>query len=59
MTATVQRDYGLLGPEGAVADAHGLVEAAWYAPIPRARLKQLMRRSDGPAIRDTVMWLGL
>jgi fatty acid desaturase len=60
MTTTVQRDYGLLGPEGAVADAHGLVGAAWYkVPIPRARLKQLMRRTDGPAIRDTVLWLCL
>ncbi len=60
MTATLHRDYGLLGPEGAVADAQGLVEAAWYkAPVPRARLKQLMRRSDGPAIRYTLLWLAL
>jgi fatty acid desaturase len=54
------RDYSLLGPEGPVAEAHGLVEAEWFqAPVPRARLKQLMRRSDGPAIRYTLVWLAL
>ena len=60
MTATLHRDYGLLGPEGSVADARGLVDAAWYkAPVPRDRLKQLMKRSNGPAIRDTLLWFAL
>ena len=27
--------------------------------IPRKRMKELMARSDGPAIRDTALWLGL
>ena len=60
MTATLHRDYGLLGPEGAVADGEGLVGAVWYkAPVPRARMKQLMQRSNGPAIRDTLLWFAL
>jgi fatty acid desaturase len=32
----------------------------WYrTPVPRARIKALMARRDGPAIIDTVIWLGL
>lgn len=27
--------------------------------VPRTRMKELMRRSDGPAIRDTVIRIGL
>ena len=38
----------------------GLVAAEWYHPeVARKRMKQLMRRSDGPALRDTALWLGL
>ena len=54
-----KRDYGLLGPEGLVAEAAGLKSAAWYhSDIPRATMKELMKRSDGPAIRDTIIYLG-
>jgi fatty acid desaturase len=53
----VGRDYSLVGPEAEKALAAGLVSAKWYAPrIPRAELKELMRRDDGPAIRDTLIW---
>src|SRR5208282_5123769 len=35
----------------------GLASAKWWSPpIPRAELKELMRRKDGPAIRDTLIW---
>ena len=55
----VARDYGLLGPEADKAAAAGLVSAKWYAPnISRAELKELMRRVDGPVIRDTLIWFG-
>jgi fatty acid desaturase len=38
----------------------GLVAAEWYHPeVPRKRMKELMRRDDGPALRDTALWLGL
>jgi fatty acid desaturase len=54
------RDYSLIGPSGAEAEAMGLVAAEWYhADIPRKRMKQLMRRSDGPALRDTALWFVL
>jgi fatty acid desaturase len=55
----MQRDYSLVGPEGERAEKNGLASADWYASaIPRKRLKELMQRKDGPAIRDTLLWLG-
>ena len=52
-----RRDYSLTGPEGKKAVEKGLVAAEWYtSPIPRQRLKELMKRKDGPAIRDTIIW---
>ncbi len=58
--ATVVRDYSLTGPDSAAAVAAGLAQAEWYrTPIPRKRMKELMQRSDRPAIRDTILWLGL
>jgi len=53
-----KRDYSLVGLDTAAAIASGLSAAQWYAcPIPRKNLKELMKRSDGPAIRDTAIWL--
>jgi len=50
-------DYSLTGPSSRYALEHGLANAEWYrAPIPRARMKELMKRSDSPAIRDTLIW---
>ena len=57
MSAVVTRDYSLVGPESEKAAAAGLASAKWYTPpIARAELKELMRRADGPAIRDTLIW---
>jgi fatty acid desaturase len=54
------RDYSLTGPLNACAVEAGLANAEWYkTDIPRARMKELMRRSDGPAMRDTILWIGL
>ncbi|WP_226504514.1 MULTISPECIES: fatty acid desaturase family protein [Pseudomonas] len=51
------RDYSLTGPEARRAAENGLVSATWYqSPVPRKRLKELMQRSDGPALRDTAIW---
>ncbi len=59
-STTIPRDYSLIGPEAQKAEEKGLASATWYAtPIPRKRMKELMRRSDQPAIRDTAIWLGL
>lgn len=52
------RDYSLTGPLNARAVQIGLANATWYkTEIPRARMKQLMQRSDGPATRDTIIWI--
>ena len=54
------RDYSLLGPDGRRAVETGLAAAEWYhTDIPRKEMKALMQRSDWPALRDTVLWLGL
>ena len=50
--------YSLTGPQAARAVAAGLAGADWYrVPIPRAEMKALMQRRDGPAVRDTALWL--
>jgi fatty acid desaturase len=55
-----RRWYDLSGPASEFAVASGLAEGTWFrGSIPRARMKQLMQRSDSPAIRDTALWLGL
>ena len=57
---TVGRDYSLTGADGRLARERGLASAEWYAsPIPRKRMKELMRRSDQPALRDTAIWLSV
>ena len=41
-------DYRLIGPCSERAAAAGLVAAEWYhTDVPRKRMKELMRRSDG------------
>jgi fatty acid desaturase len=60
MTTAEKTDYSLIGPNAQRAAEQGLVAAEWYHPdIPRKRMKELMRRSDGPALRDTALWFGL
>lgn len=52
--------YSLVGPDSRAAVDAGLASADWYrSAVPRKRMKELMRRSDGPAVRDTALWLGL
>ena len=59
-TPFAPRDYSLTGPEGARAIAAGLASAEWYhSEVPRKVMKELMQRRDGPALRDTAIWLGL
>lgn len=54
------RDYSMLGRDAAQAVAAGLRSAEWYhSDVPRKTLKELMQRRNGPAIRDTIIWLGL
>jgi fatty acid desaturase len=52
------RDYSLIGRNSQLAVEKGLASAQWYAcPVPRKRLKELMQRKDGPALRDTTIWI--
>ncbi len=54
-----RRDYSLVGPEAQRAIETGLKAAEWYhTDLPRKEMKALMQRSDQPAIRDTIVWLG-
>ena len=54
------KDYSLTGRTGRAAIDAGLAEATWYQPpIARDRLRQLLERRDGPAIRDTLLWFAL
>lgn len=51
--------YSLVGPEAARAVDAGLSGVQWFrSDVPRKRMKELMRRDDRPAIRDTAIWLG-
>lgn len=53
------RDYSLVGPDSGRAVELGLASAEWYhTDVSRRELKALMKRSDRPAIRDTIIWLG-
>jgi fatty acid desaturase len=55
-----QRDYSLFGPDAKRAVESGLTAAQWYhSEVPRKVMKDLMTRSDGPAIRDTLLLVGL
>ncbi|MCC5848968.1 MAG: NADH:ubiquinone reductase (Na(+)-transporting) subunit F [Verrucomicrobia bacterium] len=53
-------DYSLVGENARRAVEMGLAEAEWYqCPVPRAVMRDLLERRDGPAIRDTLIWFGL
>src|SRR5687768_17428488 len=56
---TTKRDYSLVGESTRRAIETGLASAEWYhTDVPRKTMKELMQRSDGPAIRDTIIWIG-
>src|SRR6201985_2802821 len=52
--------YNIVGPENLAAVEAGLADATWFrSAVPRKRMKELMKRSDYPAVRDTIIWAGL
>ncbi|CAN7280554.1 fatty acid desaturase family protein [Rhizobium sp. LjRoot254] len=56
---TTKRDYSLVGESTRRAIETGLASAEWYhTDVPRKTMKELMQRSDGSAIRDTIIWIG-
>ncbi len=53
-------DYSLVGKDSALAIEKGLADAAWYTtPVPKEKMRELLERRDGPAIRDTLLWFAL
>lgn len=53
-------DYSLTGENATRAVERGLAEADWYqSPVPRATMRKLLERRDGPAVRDTLLWFVL
>ena len=53
-----RRDYSLTGRNARRAIETGLTSAEWYhTDVPRHAIKALMQRRDGPAARDTIIWL--
>lgn len=55
-----RRDYSLIGKDAALAVEKGLANAPWYIPpVPREKMRELLERRDGPAIRDTLLWFFL
>jgi fatty acid desaturase len=49
-----------VGADTIRAQELGLAAGEWYhTEVPRETLKALMQRDDAPAIRDTIVWLGL
>jgi Na+-transporting NADH:ubiquinone oxidoreductase subunit F len=56
----VKADYSLTGTSTASAVEQGLAEADWYqSAVPRATMRRLLVRRDGPAVRDTLLWFAL
>jgi len=54
------RDYSLVGVETQKAIEMGLADAQWYqSPVPREKMRELLERKNGPAIRDTLLWFSL
>jgi MocE subfamily Rieske [2Fe-2S] domain protein len=53
-------DYTLTGVNATLAVEKGLAEADWYqSAVPRATMRQLLDRRNGPAIRNTLLWFAL
>jgi fatty acid desaturase len=54
------RDYSLVGAESQKVIDMGLTDAEWYqSPVPPEKIRELLERKNGPAIRDTLLWFGL
>ncbi|MCU0749107.1 MAG: fatty acid desaturase, partial [Akkermansiaceae bacterium] len=53
-------DYSLTGANATLAIERGLAEADWYTtPVPKEKMRGLLQRRDGPAIRDTLLLFGI
>ena len=56
MSQTITFDYSLTGVNATLAVEKGLAEAEWYTtPVPKAEMRKLLERRNGPAIRHTAL----
>ena len=59
MAVSPTKRHSLIGRDAKAVES-GLAAAEWYhTDIPRKQMKELMQRTDGPALRDTAIWLGV
>ncbi|PSL18215.1 fatty acid desaturase family protein [Shimia abyssi] len=55
----MDRNYSLTSDYGRDAVARGVAEPSWFRPkVNPQDIRALMQKSDGPALRDTLIWLG-
>lgn len=60
MSDVVWKDYSITEETSDRALEQGLALADWYTTdIPREKMKELLVRKNGPAIRDTAIWFAL
>jgi len=60
MNSSIHPEYRITKENEAKAIEKGLAEADWYTCyVPRESMRTLLKRKDGPAIRDTVIWFAL
>jgi Na+-transporting NADH:ubiquinone oxidoreductase subunit F len=53
-------DYSLVGKDTVLAIEKGLADAKWYAsPVPKEKMRELLERRNGPALRHTLLWFAL
>lgn len=58
--AVSPKNYSLVGPDAARAVAAGLAEADWYtSSVPKDKMRALLARKDGPALRDCAIYFAL
>lgn len=56
----MRSDYSLVGRDSALAIKKGLADAKWYvSPVSKDKMRELLERRDGPAVRDTLLWFTL
>ena len=57
VSSLLRNRYVLSKESSELALAKGLAEATWYkTPVPKGKIRELLERRDGPAIRDTLLW---
>jgi Na+-transporting NADH:ubiquinone oxidoreductase subunit F len=57
---SIKIDYGLTGVNSTLAIGKGLAEADWYqCAVEKETMRNLLKRRDGPALRDTIIWFSL